>query len=73
MTSEAHATEAPDSSAWAVGRCTCGRVVLSLGDVQRSFTADEFAELHQLLQAAMRQFGIPLNSPVLPVSRGVMH
>lgn len=73
MTSEPHATPASDPDDWGVGHCACGRVVLNLGDVQRSFTADQFAELHRLLQAAMQQLGIPPNPSGLTVPHGVRH
>lgn len=44
---------------WGVGRCACGRVVLQLDGMQKSFAPAEFAEFYRLVQAAMHEFGIP--------------
>lgn len=73
MKSEVLADPVSDPSEWGVGRCQCGCIVLRLGEVQKSFTPAEFAELHRLLQVAMQAFDVPVSPRGLQVSHGTTH
>ncbi len=53
---------------WCVAQCGCGHITLRLGETERTFSVEEFAQLHRLLDEAMRTFQI---APIYqPISRG---
>ena len=50
---------------WHVSQCQCGHITLKLGTMQMEFTKEEFADLHRLIDQAMREFGIvPTTRPL---------
>lgn len=59
----------PDESRehWCVAQCGCGHITLRLGDTERTFSVEEFVQLHRLLDEAMRTFEI--GPGCKPVSR----
>lgn len=44
------------SDEWCVTLCQCGRVTLQVGEIQQRFTSQQFAQLHRLVNEAMRVF-----------------
>jgi hypothetical protein len=53
---------------WCVAQCGCGHITLRLGETERTFSVEEFAQLHRLLEEAMRTFRIAPSE--LPIVRG---
>jgi hypothetical protein len=53
-----HESDVTPGESWCVTRCRCGHVTLQLGEFQRTFTQEQFEQLHRLLQSALRQFRV---------------
>jgi hypothetical protein len=50
--------DAESSEHWSVVQCDCGHITLRIGGTERTFSPEEFAQLHRLLDEALRAFQI---------------